>query len=74
MGLGKTLQAICMMAADHFYRAERFRETQAPDAAPCPSLVLCPSSLTGHWYYEFDKYASFLKVLLYEGTKTERAT
>nr|KAJ3419461.1 TATA-binding protein-associated factor mot1 [Polyrhizophydium stewartii] len=72
MGLGKTLQSICMMAADHFYRDRRFKETAAPDAAHCPSLVVCPSTLTGHWFFEIQKYAPFLRPFLYVGDKQER--
>lgn len=73
MGLGKTLQSICMMASDHFERAKEFKRTGALDKAHCPSLVVCPSTLTGHWYFEIGKYADFMKPVVYGGDKGERA-
>eukprot|EP00842_Homolaphlyctis_polyrhiza_P000657 jgi/Hompol1/1592/HPOL_002723-RA len=72
MGLGKTLQTICMMASDHFLRTEKFKSTKLPEFAHCPSLVVCPSSLTGHWFFEIQKYAAFLRPFIYFGNKEER--
>ncbi|KAI8830148.1 hypothetical protein BC829DRAFT_426554 [Chytridium lagenaria] len=57
MGLGKTLQSICMLASDHHLRAEEFKKTKAPHAAHLPSLVVCPPTLTGHWKHEIQHYA-----------------
>ena len=48
-GLGKTLMSICMIAADHHYRSKA-------NKAQLPSLVVCPSTLTGHWYFETLKF------------------
>lgn len=48
-GLGKTLMSICMIAADHHYRLKS-------NKADLPSLVICPSTLTGHWYFETKKF------------------
>lgn len=48
-GLGKTLMSICMIAADHHYRLKA-------DKADLPSLVVCPSTLTGHWFFETKKF------------------
>ncbi|KAL0580433.1 TATA-binding protein-associated factor mot1 [Marasmius crinis-equi] len=72
MGLGKTLQSICILASKHFERAEKFRETKSPDAVHLPSLIICPPTLTGHWYYEILKYADNLKPVLYTGNSRER--
>ncbi|KAI7882056.1 hypothetical protein K492DRAFT_145458 [Lichtheimia hyalospora FSU 10163] len=72
MGLGKTLQSICILASDHFMRAQKYAATQAPDAVPCPSLVICPPTLTGHWYHEVLNYSENLKPLLYTGGPAER--
>ncbi|KAL5034972.1 hypothetical protein BDV3_004461 [Batrachochytrium dendrobatidis] len=72
MGLGKTLQSICMIAADHHHRAEKFKLAKSPDVAHCPSLIVCPVSLTGHWFFEIKKYAPFLKSFMYTGDKAER--
>ena len=72
MGLGKTLQSICMLASDHFYRAENFAKTQSMDSRPTPSLVICPSSLVQHWYHEIANYAGFLSAIIYFGPPAER--
>ncbi len=72
MGLGKTLQSICMLSSDHHYRAQKFSKTQSPDSAPIPSLVVCPSSLVRHWYHEIENYAGFMKAVIYYGPLGER--
>lgn len=74
MGLGKTLQAICIMAADSYNRAQEYKKTKSVDFAPCPTLVVCPSPLTGHWYFEIKKYADFMRPIIYNGDKNERAS
>jgi TATA-binding protein-associated factor len=73
MGLGKTLQSICILASKHHERVERWKATQAPDAVHLPSLIVCPPTLTGHWYYEILKYADNLKPALYTGNARERS-
>ncbi|CAO1627101.1 unnamed protein product [Jaminaea pallidilutea] len=73
MGLGKTLQTICILSAKHFERDERFKATKAADSAPLPSLVVCPTTLTGHWCHEISQYATNLRPLLYTGSPTDRA-
>ncbi|KAL1694700.1 hypothetical protein GGG16DRAFT_87332 [Schizophyllum commune] len=72
MGLGKTLQSICILASKHHERAERFKETQSPNAVHLPSLIICPPTLTGHWYYEILKYVENLRPVLYTGNARER--
>ncbi|KAI9270458.1 hypothetical protein BDA99DRAFT_557285 [Phascolomyces articulosus] len=72
MGLGKTLQSICILASDHHLRAQKYATTKAPDATPCPSLVICPPTLTGHWFHEVKQYSDNLKPLLYMGGPAER--
>lgn len=72
MGLGKTLQSICILAGKHHERAERYKETNAPDSVPLPSLIVCPPTLTGHWYYEIRKYAENLKPVQYVGNARDR--
>lgn len=59
-GLGKTLMSICMIAADHYYRSKS-KKTELP------SLVICPSTLTGHWYFEAKKFVdeNYLKPIDY---------
>lgn len=72
MGLGKTLQSICILASKHHERAEKFKATKSPDSVHLPSLIVCPPTLTGHWYYEILKYADNLRPVMYVGTSRER--
>ncbi|KAK7035735.1 TBP associated factor [Favolaschia claudopus] len=72
MGLGKTLQSICILSSKHFERAERHKETQSHDTVHLPSLIVCPPTLTGHWYYELLKYAENLRPILYTGNARDR--
>jgi TATA-binding protein-associated factor len=72
MGLGKTLQSICILAGKHAERAKKYEETKSPDAVHLPSLIVCPPTLTGHWYYEILKYAENLQPILYTGNSKER--
>lgn len=74
MGLGKSLQSLCILAGKHHERAERFKATQSPDAVHLPSVIVCPSTLTGHWYYEVLKFTDTLRPMLYVGNSTERST
>jgi TATA-binding protein-associated factor len=73
MGLGKTLQSICILASKHYERAKRHEETNSPDSIHLPSLIVCPPTLTGHWYYEILKYAENLKPVTYTGNARERS-
>lgn len=57
MGLGKTLQVIAFLATR--------KSTKA-------NLIVCPKSLIYNWCNEFDKFASFMKVVPIVGTKEER--
>ena len=72
MGLGKTLQSICILAGKHFERAQKHLETGAADSVHLPSLIVCPPTLTGHWYYEIQNYAENLRPVLYTGNSRER--
>ncbi|KAI0668494.1 SNF2 chromatin remodeling protein [Trametes maxima] len=72
MGLGKTLQSICILASKHYERAQKYKETKSPDSKHLPSLIVCPPTLTGHWYYEILKYTENLRPVLYTGNSRER--
>jgi TATA-binding protein-associated factor len=61
MGLGKTLQTIAVLASHHHSKGGK-----------CTSLVVCPSTLTGHWYHEIHRYCDNLSPLCYVGTSAER--
>ncbi|KZT28684.1 SNF2 chromatin remodeling protein [Neolentinus lepideus HHB14362 ss-1] len=73
MGLGKTLQSICILAGKHYERAQRHKETHSQDSVHLPSLIICPPTLTGHWYYEILKYTDTLRPMMYTGNARERS-
>ncbi|CAI8034563.1 TATA-binding protein-associated factor 172 [Geodia barretti] len=75
MGLGKTLQSLCIIAGDHFHREKQYKTTGQVDQAPLPSLVICPPTLIGHWYYEVCKFCRLedLSPLQYSGPPSTRA-
>ncbi|KAH9934987.1 SNF2 chromatin remodeling protein [Fomitopsis serialis] len=73
MGLGKTLQSICILASKHHERAKKHEEMKSPDSVHLPSLIVCPPTLTGHWYYEILKYTDNLKPVTYTGNSRERS-
>ncbi|KAF5324890.1 hypothetical protein D9611_004580 [Ephemerocybe angulata] len=72
MGLGKTLQSICILAGKHHERSERRKLAPSPDNVHLPSLIVCPPTLTGHWFYEIQKYAGNLRPVMYTGNSRER--
>lgn len=69
MGLGKTLQASAIVASDI---AER-RVSNSSDNIH-PSLIVCPSTLVGHWAFEIEKFidVSLISTLQYVGSAQER--
>ncbi|KIM55938.1 hypothetical protein SCLCIDRAFT_1220776 [Scleroderma citrinum Foug A] len=73
MGLGKTLQSICILASKYAERAIKHEETGSSDSVHLPSLIVCPPTLTGHWYYEILKYTDNLRPILYTGNAKERS-
>jgi len=73
MGLGKTLQSICILSSKQHERLQRHEATESPDSVHLPSLIICPPTLTGHWYYEILKYAENLRPVLYTGNARERS-
>ncbi|KJE93117.1 hypothetical protein, variant 1 [Capsaspora owczarzaki ATCC 30864] len=52
----------------------RFERALESDHSHLPSLVVCPSTLIGHWFYEIRKFVddSILQPLMYNGTRQER--
>lgn len=73
MGLGKSLQSICIVGSKHHERAAKFAQSGSVDSAHLPSLIVCPPTLTGHWYYEIKKFTDHLTPFQYTGTAAERA-
>lgn len=72
MGLGKSLQSICIIASKHHERQLRHSETRSPDTAHLPSLIVCPPTLIGHWFHEITKFTDNLRPFKYYGSTTER--
>lgn len=72
MGLGKTLQASAIVASDIAERLEVQRTTSELNLFP--SLIICPSTLVGHWLFEIDKFlqTSIISPLQYIGTPQDR--
>jgi hypothetical protein len=68
MGLGKTLQAILGVSLAHMDCADC--ETEAK------SLVVCPSSIVGHWVNEIERYFprnSIFRALAFVGNSQQRS-
>lgn len=72
MGLGKSLQTICIVASKHEERRIAYAATPSAESQPLPSLIVCPPTLVGHWFHEFKKFAPHLRVLRYAGNARER--
>jgi TATA-binding protein-associated factor len=68
MGLGKTLQTICLVLASYEDLSRR-KQTLLP------SIVVCPPTLVGHWFYEVERFVKdkALDPLLYAGPPGDRA-
>ncbi|KAI0773135.1 SNF2 family N-terminal domain-containing protein [Trametes elegans] len=60
MGLGKTIQTI----AFHAFLRER---------TPAPFMVVCPLAVLDNWAREFQRFAPDIPVVVYYGSKEERA-
>ena len=71
MGLGKTLQTLCILAsAAH---DQRQLDTLQPGSPALPSLVICPPTLTAHWVAEARKFCEGqLRPLEYVGSAAQR--
>lgn len=69
MGLGKTLQASAIMASDIAEHIAAEKSGELP-----PSLIICPSTLVGHWVYEIEKFidGSLISTLQYVGSAQDR--
>jgi TATA-binding protein-associated factor len=77
MGTGKSLQALIAIALAHaMYKgqSERCPEVFQPTKIR-RSLIVCPSTLVGHWAAEVDKYfppQSLFKSLYLSGSRSKR--
>lgn len=70
MGLGKTLQASAIVASD----IVEHRSSNSSEGISS-SLIICPSTLVGHWAFEIEKYidVSIISTLQYVGSAQDRA-
>lgn len=72
MGLGKTLQASAIVASDI---AEHLKlQNCDSELNVSPSLIICPSTLVGHWVFEIEKFlqTSIISPLQYVGSPQDR--
>ncbi|XP_051151489.1 TATA-binding protein-associated factor BTAF1 isoform X2 [Andrographis paniculata] len=71
MGLGKTLQSSAIVASNIAEHIAANGSEELP-----PSLIICPSTLVGHWVYEIEKFIdpSLLSTLQYIGSNQERTS
>ncbi|KAJ7964144.1 TATA-binding protein-associated factor BTAF1 [Quillaja saponaria] len=69
MGLGKTLQASAIVASDIVEHQTLNGDVDIP-----LSLIICPSTLVGHWAFEIEKFidVSVVSPLQYAGSAQER--
>ncbi|TGZ74951.1 hypothetical protein CRM22_000655 [Opisthorchis felineus] len=80
LGLGKTLQTICILAGSHYELHQRLRSASVSVAAfqsefKSPvSLVVCPSTLCGHWLHEVEQFIDndSLVPIIYSGGPSVR--
>lgn len=72
MGLGKSIQTICIVASKHEERKLRYIENPTPDFQPLPSLIVCPPTLVGHWFHEIKNFAPHMLPFKYVGSGPER--
>ena len=66
MGLGKTLQALIGIGLAH-----------SRNQNPVKSLIICPSTLCGHWVNEILRFfpnEQYFRVLRYDGVSKKRRT
>eukprot|EP00250_Pteridium_aquilinum_P022032 c25285_g1_i2 orf=410-6568(-) len=72
MGLGKTLQASAIVASDIAEQLEK--QKSGFELKLLPSLIICPSTLVGHWVFEIEKFlqTSIISPLQYVGSPQDR--
>jgi len=80
MGLGKTLQTLCILSSSHHWRNDAAKNRLGRDLTEAerkangifPSIVICPPTVTRHWSNEIKKFTSNLKPVLYIGGTEDR--
>lgn len=80
MGTGKSIQALVAIALAHFGCRSRFNRTsdtseKADQHFPLRSMIICPSTLVGHWDGEIAKFfppRTIFTSLCLTGTRSDR--
>ncbi|KAJ9102250.1 hypothetical protein QFC19_004795 [Naganishia cerealis] len=72
MGLGKSLQTICIISSKHHERRLLCNSTGSPNLQPLQSLIVCPPTLIGHWFHEILKFSDNLRPFKYFGSTKDR--
>jgi len=75
MGLGKTLQTLVGIGLAHSQRKGTGSSNGHSKNDRAKSLVVCPSTLCGHWKNEINKFflnSNFYQVLRHDGNKRKR--
>ena len=77
MGLGKTLQTLCVVACDTHERTKENSDDVTASRAGAQavmSLVVCPTTVAGHWMCEVEKFfdKKYLRPLHYYGSPSQR--
>ncbi|VDP92030.1 unnamed protein product [Echinostoma caproni] len=69
LGLGKTLQTLCILAGSHHELKQKHKTRRE-----VRSLVICPSTLCGHWLHEVEQFVRpcDLSPIVYTGGPTVR--
>ena len=75
MGTGKSLQALVAIAVAHLESTIHCTSSSSLRSIQLRSLIVCPSTLIGHWAAEIKKYFPPLSIftpICLEGSRSER--
>jgi SNF2 family DNA or RNA helicase len=67
MGLGKTLQSLCVVLNETYLRKKDKR-----NIGSTTNLIVCPTTITYNWKAEIAKYFDGIRVGIYEGSADEK--
>ncbi len=71
MGLGKTLQSLCVVLNESLLRREQLK-AQRNGQQFVSNLIVCPTTITYNWRSEIRKYFDNIRVGIYEGSSAEK--
>ncbi len=66
------MQSICILAGDYYEKSQIKQQSSSTDWSP--SIIICPTTLTNHWFHEIKRFANtkYLKPFIYCGSISER--